>query len=95
MFTDILFIITTGFALFGVYCMIETISDMFAVRNFPSTVTVFTDEDDEITYRKIKYVEQNIPNNHIYIYSDTAGKADNMRENFEDIIKNVLCVNNK
>lgn len=95
MFTDILFIITTGFAMFGMYCLAETIWDMLSVREFPVTVTLFADNDNEITYRKIKYVEQNIPNNHIFIYPCKTAEDENKEKNFDDLLKDVLCVNNK
>lgn len=88
MFTDILFIVTTAFAFFGIYCFAETIAEFFAVSKFPPSVTVVLTENEDLAYRKIKYIEQNIPNNHIVLYND-----DNIL--FDQQIKDVLYVNNK
>lgn len=88
MFTDILFIITTAFAFFGIYCFAETVSEFFSVSKFPPSVTVVLTENEDLAYRKIKYIEQNIPNNHIVLYNDDA-------VSFDQQIKDVLCVNNK
>ena len=87
MFTDILFIITTAFAFFGIYCFAEIVSEIFSVSKFPPSVTVVLTENEDLAYRKIKYIEQNIPNNHIILYND-----DNIL--FDQQIKDVLCVNN-
>ena len=88
MFTDILFIITTAFAFFGIYCFAETVSEFFSVSKFPPSVTVVLTEKEDLAYRKIKYIEQNIPNNHIVLYNDNA-------VSFDQQIKDVLYVNNK
>ena len=96
MFTDILFIITTAFALFGIYCLAETISDMVAVSKFPPTITVIATENEEQAFRKIKYIEQNVPNNYTFLY--TVQKAENTdAENslLNQFVKDVLYVNNK
>jgi hypothetical protein len=95
MFTDIFFIVITAFAMFGVYCFAETIAEIFSVAKFPPSVTVIDTENEELAYRKIKYIERNIPNNHIVLYNTPyIEKAD------DDIwligqIKDVLYVNNK
>ncbi|MBR2027778.1 MAG: hypothetical protein IKA10_02155 [Oscillospiraceae bacterium] len=96
MFTDILFIVTTAFALFGIYCFAETVYEIFSVSAFPPSVTVIAAENEELAYRKIKYIEENVPNNHTVIYRDQS------KENSADeavllnqMIKDVLYVNNK
>ena len=88
MFTDILFIITTAFAFLGVYCLFETVAEMFSVSKFPPSVTVISTDNEDLAYRKIKYIEQNVPNNYIVLLNDDDGWVNQQ-------IKNVLYVNNK
>ena len=95
MYTDILFIITTAFALFGVYCFAEVISNWIASCKFPPSVTIMDNRSDAEVYRKIKYIEENLPNNHIVLYP--IDNRDNTENNisFEEYLKDVLYVNNK
>jgi len=90
-----LFIVITAFAFFGFYCFIETIGDWFSAKNFPPTVTVFKNKDDVITFKKIKYVQENVPNNYTVFYPfEAADKAENQQKIFEEYLKEVLSVNN-
>ena len=93
MFVDILFIFTTAFALFGLYCFVETISDMGMWAKFPHTVTIIKDCQDDMTFKKIKYIQENLPNNSITVYPfENSG---NSQQSIEEFINDVLCVNNK
>lgn len=87
--TDVLFIVMTAFAMFGFYCFAETVSEIIAVRNFPKSVTIFKNQDDYKTYRKIKYVEQNVPNNSIIFYPE-KNLNDNEKLEFEETLKCIL-----
>lgn len=96
MFMDILFIVTTAFAMFGLYCFVEMVSDMFHCLKFPPTVTIIFDSEDIETYRKIKYIQQNIPNNYLFFYDTQTGeRVENQQQLLEKYLKDVLSVNNK
>jgi len=96
MFTDILFIVITAFALFGLYCLAETISDTAYASKFPPSVIIVNNSSDEATFKKIKYVQENIPNNHIIVFPfEENAPAHQSYGNFEEYLKDVLCVNNK
>ena len=96
MFTDILFIVTTAFALFGIYCFAETVAEIFAVAKFPPSVTVIATENEDFAYRKIKYIEENVPNNYTILYSPAdAEKTEGDTIWLTRQIKDVLYVNNK
>ncbi|MBE6894302.1 MAG: hypothetical protein E7483_01660 [Ruminococcaceae bacterium] len=95
MFTDMLFIVMTAFAFFGIYCFIETINDWYSAKNYPPTVTVFKNKDDINTFKKIKYVQENIPNNYTLFYPPgNCGNEENSNCDFETYLKEIMSVNN-
>ena len=95
MLRDILFIVATAFALFGVYCFVEFVVNMFAISKFPSSVTVIKNCNDDLTFKKMKYVQENIPNNYIVFYPFDNETNESLYVNFEEYIKGVFEINNK
>ena len=96
MFTDIIFIIITALALFGIYCIAETVSETVSGAKYPPSVTIVHNSQEDLTFRKIRYIQENVPNNHVIVYplkNDVI--MPQINGNLEEFIKDVLCVNNQ
>ncbi len=93
---EVYFIILTGFALLGVYCFIDTIFSAIYCRRFPNSVTIIKNTQDDVTFKKIKYIEENLPNNYTVLYTfDNAKNDQEQLEILGEYLKNVLNVNKK
>ena len=68
MFWDIYFIIFSAFAFFGVYCMWIKIKEWIYNSKFPVSLIIIENNDSEIYMQKIKYIQENIPNNYTIMY---------------------------
>ncbi len=89
---DICMIILTAFAMLGVYCFLDTVFTLVQLRNMPPSVMILKNSTDYETMKKIKFAEQNIPNNSIFLYpTHTENDVDGQK--MEDYIKDVLNVN--
>ena len=65
---DFFMIIMSAFALFGFYCFAEFIAETFAVSKVPPSVVIMKNISDEKTFQKIKYIQENLPNNYTVLY---------------------------
>ena len=93
MLFDIYLIILTGFAMFGIYCFLEAVFNIFSFRKMPLSVMIVRNNTDEYTMKKIKFAEQNIPNNYtvFYPFSDEEDKEKQM-EILNEYLEGVLGV---
>ena len=99
MLFDIYLIILTGFSMFGIYCFLEAVFNIFSLRKMPLSVMIIRNNIDEYTMKKIKFAEQNIPNNYtvFYPFSDEEDKEKQMKilnEYLEGVL-DVKSVNNR
>lgn len=93
---EIYLIIFTGFGMFGLYCFIDTVFSFFALAKFPPTVTIIKNVQEEMTFRKIKHIENNVPNNYTIFYPfDSAKDEKEQQEILHKYLQNVLDVNNR
>lgn len=89
-------IILTAFAVIGMYFVITTAITFFYLAHFPPTVTLIARSDDEVTYKKIKHIEENVPNNHTVFYPFDMSKTEEEQQRIlAEYIKNVLTVNKR
>ncbi|MBR2502987.1 MAG: hypothetical protein IKB62_02555 [Oscillospiraceae bacterium] len=65
---DIYIIILTAFGMFGIYCFIDMTINVFSTSKFPPSVLVLRNSDDEKTMKKVKYAQENLPNNYTVFY---------------------------
>ena len=91
---EVYLIILTGFAVLGVYCFTDTVFSALYFRKFPETVTIIKNTQDDATFKKIKYIEQNLPNNYtlFYPFDSNLGEKEQL-EILDKYLKNVLNVN--
>ncbi|MBE6877673.1 MAG: hypothetical protein E7488_00690 [Ruminococcaceae bacterium] len=95
---DIYIIILTGFAVFGMYCFIDTALTFFSIGKMPASVMIMKNDMKDTTFRKVKFAEQNMPNNYTVLYpfdSETDGEKqlEILNSYLEDVL-NVKSVNN-
>ena len=89
---DIGIIILTAFAMFGVYCLADTVLTLLSLRSMPPSVMILKNSNDFCTMKKIKFAEQNMPDNYIFLYPPQK-EDDNTGRKLEDYLKDVLNVN--
>ena len=65
---DLYFVFFTGFAIFGMYCALDTLYKLFTMNKMSVSVTIVKNNDDITVNRKIKYPEDTVPNNYILKY---------------------------
>ena len=75
---QIYFIVVMAFAFFGLYCLIVTIVDTINSANYPPTLVSLKNTDEKRTYDKIKYIQENLPNNYIYLLDEDGANTDEM-----------------
>ena len=94
MVMDVYMIVMTAFALFGIYCFVETVAEMISASKFPPSVTVMKNNFSEKTFQKIKYVQENLPNNYtvFYPFNETDSEEKQIRL-LQEYLKDVLGVN--
>lgn len=91
---EIYLIFLSGFALLGMYCFIDTLLSVLNMSKFPTTVTIYYNSRDEYTFRKIKYAENNMPNNYNIFYPfDDKKTEEEQRILLDEYLKSVLIVN--
>ena len=89
-------IFLTGFALFGLYCFVDTLLSIIDYSKQPPTVTIFLNTQDYRTFKKIKYVENCVPNNYNILYPfENAETEQEQLIILNKYLKNVLNVNKK
>lgn len=87
-------IFLTGFALLGLYCFIDTLLSIAVMTKSPPSITIFGNNQDEKTFRKIKYVENCVPNNYCVMYPfDNTKTEDEQIVILSEYLKSVLIVN--
>ncbi len=90
---DIYIIILTGFAVFGIYCFIETVLTFFSIRKMPASVMIMKNDMRDTTFRKVKFAEQNVPNNYTVLYPfDSETDGGKQLEILNEYLENVLDV---
>ena len=99
MLYDIYIIILTGFAVFGMYCFADTVLAFFTLAKMPPSVMFVKRSYDENTLRKIKFAEQNVPNNYTVFYpmddgEDEFEQYEKLNSYLDDIL-GVKSVNKK
>ena len=93
---EIYLIFLTGFALLGLYCFIDTLISMVTMSKYPPTVTIFYDSSDENTMYKIRYIENNLPNNYNIFYPFNKETSEEIqRKELCEYLENVLNINKK
>ena len=91
---EIYLIIFSGFALLGLYCFVDTFLSVLSMSKFPPSVTVYYNSQDVNTFKKIKYAENNMPNNYNILYPfDDNKTAEEQRVLLDEYLKSVLIVN--
>lgn len=75
---QIYFIVVTALAFFGLYCLIVTIVDTINSANYPPTLVILKNTDEKRTYDKIKYIQENLTNNYIYLLDEDGANTDEM-----------------
>ena len=91
---EIYMIFLTAFALLGLYCFVDTLFSIWDMPKQPPTVTVFLNSQDYKTFKKIKYIENNVPNNYNILYPFDQSKTEQEQlEILGKYLKNVLYVN--
>jgi len=92
---DIYIIILTGFAVFGMYCFIDTVFSLIGMRNMPASVLILKNDMGDRTFKKVKFAEQNIPNNYTVLYPyDKEKEAAEQLEVLNLYIEQILGVKN-
>jgi len=93
---DVYMIFLTGFALFGLYCFVDSLLSILTLSEHPPTVTIFYNSQDEMTFKKIKYVENYLPNNYniFYPFDDTKNEEEQSRI-LNEYLKSVFIVNKR
>ena len=87
-------IVLTAFAVIGMYFVINTVITFFYLAKCPPTVTVIARSEDEVFYKKLKHIEENIPNNYTVVYPFEGTKTEEEQQKIlSEYIKNVLTVN--
>ena len=99
MLFDVYLIVLTGFAVLGIYCFFEAVLNIFAFRKMPLSVMIIKNDTDEYTMKKIKFAEQNIPNNYTLFYpfsydEDKEKQLETLNAYLEDVL-GVKSVNNR
>jgi len=101
MITDVFIIILTAFAVFGGYCLIEMLVRLSDGVNSPHSVTVMKYDENENTYKKVRFINENMFNNTVFFITD--GNDNNIYPNstkgeiceISDMISNVLFTKNR
>ena len=93
---EIYLIFLTGFALLGLYCFIDTLISIVSMSKYPVTVTIFFNTQKADTFAKLRYVENNVPNNYnIYYPFDETKSDEEQGKLIVEYLKNVYDVNKK
>lgn len=97
---DVCMIVLTAFAVFGGYCLAEMIFDALEEACSPPSVTFMIYGDDDHTYKKVRQMYNNIPNNTI-VFLESDGKENIYPDSvccavceISDIVTNVLFTKN-
>ena len=69
MFFDVFMIVISAFAVFGLYSLVEMLSLYISARHSPRSVTIMLYNEDADTYGKIKFLQNNMYNNTIFLLS--------------------------
>lgn len=69
---DICMIILTAFAVFGGYCLVEMTVQIIDGRDSPPSVTIMSYSEDDNTYKKARFISENIFNNKILFITDNS-----------------------
>ena len=89
---DIYIIILTGFAVFGMYCFIDTVFTLFSIGKMPASVMIMKNDMDDKTFKKVKFAEQNMPNNYTVFFPFDNQPEENQLEILSGYLENVLGV---
>lgn len=92
MLYDIYIIILTGFAVFGIYCFADTLLTFFTLAKMPPSVMLVKRSYDENTLKKIKFAEQNMPNNYTIFYPMDENEDDGSLERLDSYLGDILGV---
>lgn len=93
---QIYLIFITGFGLFGLYCFVDTLLSIFSMSSFPPSITIMYNKQDDKTFKKIKYIEEAVPNNYNILYPFDSEKTEEEQQKIlAEYIKNVLIVNKR
>ena len=93
---EIYLIFLSGFALLGLYCFIDTLISVITMSKYPPTVTIFLNSQDTDTMNKIRYIENNLPNNYNIFYPfDNKMSENEQQKALMNYLGNVLNVNKK
>ena len=93
---EVYLIFLSGFALLGLYCFIDTLISVITMSKYPPTVTIFYNSSDVETMNKIRYIENNLPNNYNIFYPvDTEMSEEEQQKALLNYLDNVLSVNKK
>ena len=84
---DVYIIFITAFAIFGVYCAIDTLYKLFTVERFSKSVIFVLDNDKYKSLRTVKFIEQTVPNCYVAVYSEDFDP--------KEYIKNISLINSK
>lgn len=92
---NIYMIFMSAFALFGIYCFVEFIAEIFAVSKFPPSVVIMKNISDEKSFQKIKYIQENLPNSYTVLYPFSEDESENQQKDLLcRYLNEVLDVNN-
>ncbi|MBQ9845141.1 MAG: hypothetical protein IJO54_03555 [Oscillospiraceae bacterium] len=90
---DIYIIILTAFAVFGLYCLVDMVLALFAMGKMPASVMIMKNDMGDKTFKKVKFAEQNIPNNYTVFYPfDNADSDEKQMELLNGYLTEVLGV---
>ena len=93
---EIYLIFLTGFALLGLYCFIDTVISIVAMSKYTPTVTIFYNTQKAEVFAKLRYVENNVPNNYNIYYPFDETKSDaEQGKLIVEYLNNVFGVNKK
>ena len=90
MFWDIYFIVFTAFAFFGVYCLWINIKKWINNSKFPVSLIIMENNNSEIHLQKIKYIQENIPNNYTVMYPFDNCKDDEQLQILQKYIETIF-----
>ncbi len=94
MFNDVFFIVITGFAILGIYTTIDTLCKMIICRTLPPSVTIMKNDDKVITYKKVKYLEDTVPNNYTVLYPFDNSESQNIqKDKLTEYLNKILFTN--
>lgn len=94
MFNDVFFIVITGFAIIGIYTTIDTLYKMIISRTLPPSVTIMKNDDEVKTYKKVKFLDDTVPNNYTLLYPFDNSENENLqKDKLSGYINEILFTN--